>query len=512
MAMASENKSVERVGVIDLGSNTARLVIYHYEPGVHFKLIDQVRQRVRLAEGLNDGLQLQPEPIERAIETLNLFRSLCDASGVAEIIAVATSAVRDAQNQADFLRQVKRRARLDLRVLTGDEEAWYGYVGVSNTLDAAEGMLFDLGGGSIEITRVVRRKPAHAVSLPLGVVRMKERHMPALPAGRKQTTALRDEVMAQFAGQEWVSEEAPTGRLIGMGGTARALAKLDQEARKYPLERVHGYVVTAAAIDGLIDQMKGLDLRGLQAMPGMHEDRIDVILPGAIIVRELLRASGYDRFTVSGAGLREGMFFTRFLEGKSSTLIRDVRAFSIENTARQYGAWNPHSQHVRKLALQLFDQLSGVHGYGAWEREILGAASLLHDIGYAISFFDHDTHSQYLILNSDLSAYTHRELAILGLLARYHRKGDIDCEPNCDLLEPGDQQRMAAMAAMLRLAEYLERGRRQSVRELTCNVGAAEIVITARTRGDAAIELWEAGRNTDLMESALGRKVRIVKE
>jgi len=510
--MASKQTGVQHVGVIDLGSNTARLVVYAYETGVTYKLIDQVRQHVRLAEGLNEGMLLQPAPIERAIETLNLFRSLCEASDVSQVIAVATSAVRDARNQADFLRQVKRRTRLDLRVLTGDEEAYYGYLGVTNTLNVRAGMLFDLGGGSIEITRVAARKPAHSVSLPLGVVRMKERFMPNVPTGRKQAAALRETVAEQFALQGWVAADQGAGSLIGMGGTARALAKLDQEACKYPLERLHGYIVTTDSLDRLIEQMSGLDERRLMAMPGMHEDRVDVILPGAMVVRELMRAAGYDRFTVSGAGLREGMFFTQFLSGARSPLIRDVRAFSIENTARQYGSWNAHSQHVRKLALQMFDQLHPLHGYGAWEREMLGAAALLHDIGYAISFFDHDEHSQYLILNSDLSAYTHRELALLGLMARYHRKGGIDCEPNCALLEPDDLQRVTVMAAMLRLAEYLERGRRQSVRALTCNVGAAEIVIAARIRGDAAIELWEAGRNTNLLEAAFGRVVRIVKE
>lgn len=510
--MIAEQNSVDHIGVIDLGSNTARLVVYTYEPGATYKLIDQVRQQVRLAEGQDAEMRLQPAPTERAIETLNLFRSLCAASAVSQVIAIATSAVRDAQNQADFLRQVKRRTLLDLRVLTGAEEAYYGYLGVTNTLDIPAGMIFDLGGGSIEVTRITRRKPVHSVSLPLGVVRMKEHFMPGAPPTRKQTAALHDSVVEQFAAQEWVSASDSAGTLIGMGGTARALAKLDQEAGHYPLERLHGYVVSAKALDRLIAQMRTLDRRGLLSMPGMHEDRADVILPGAIIIRELMRATGYDSFTVSGAGVREGMFFTQFLANARSLLIQDVRAFSIENTARQYGAWNHHSRHVRLLALQLFDQLQDLHGYGAWEREILGAASILHDIGYAISFFDHDQHSQYLILNSDLSAFTHRELAMLGLLARYHRKGSIDCEPNCALLERGDMTRITIMAAMLRMAEYLERGRRQSVRALTCNIGSEEIVIAARTRGDAAIELWEAGRNTELLESAFGRTVRIAKE
>ena len=502
----------DKVGVIDLGSNTARLVIYAYEPRATYKLTDQVRERVRLAEGLNESARLQPAPIERAIETLNLFRSLCEASQVPHIIALATSAVRDATNQAEFLSQVKRRTRLDLRVLSGPEEAYYGYLGVINTLNMQDGLVFDLGGGSIEITQVQDRRQTRTASLPLGVVRVAERHIPSMPPTRKQISALVDDVTAQYAQLPWVTGAPGAGDLVGLGGTVRALAKLDQEARKYPLERLHGYVLTAEALDRLIKQMSEMSERLLLAMPGMNADRVDLILPGALVVRELMRAGGFDCFTVSGAGLREGMFFTEFLKGARSPLLPDARAFSIENTARHYGAWNKHARHVRDLSLQMFDQLQELHGYGAWERDMLSAAAWLHDIGYTVSFYDHDEHSEYLILNSDLPAYTHRELVLLGLLARFHRKGEVNCGRFCPLLERGDERRVAVMASMLRLAEYLERGRRQTVRRLTCFVGDKEILITAGTRGDAAIELWEANRNTALMEETLGRTVHIVKE
>ncbi|HEY3342558.1 MAG TPA: Ppx/GppA family phosphatase, partial [Anaerolineae bacterium] len=243
------------------------------------------------------------------------------------------------------------------------------------------------------------------------------------------------------------------------------------------MERLHGYTLTSAALDHLIRRMSRMSAAQLLAMPGMNADRIDVILPGALVVRALMRAGGYDQFTVSGAGLREGIFFTQFLNGARKPLIADVRAFSVENTARQYGALNRHAQHVRKLSLAMFDQLQMLHHYGAWERELLGAAALLHDTGYAVSFFDHDEHSQYLILNSDLPAFTHRELVMLGLLVRYHRKGDVEYDRYAALLESGDLKRIGSMASMLRLAEYLERGRRQTVRELTCHVSASEIVI-----------------------------------
>ncbi|MCL5999824.1 MAG: Ppx/GppA family phosphatase, partial [Chloroflexi bacterium] len=395
-------RGLRHVGVIDLGSNTARLVIYAYEPRMSYKLTDQVRQRVRLAEGFSEGNWLQPAPIERAIETLIMFRSLCQASQVSHIIAVATSAVRDADNQAAFLRQAKRRAKLDVRVLSGAEEAYYGYLGVINTIDVHDGLLYDLGGGSIQITRLARRKLAHSVSLPLGVVRMTERFMPDTPPSRRQILALGDHIAGELNRLPWLADvrgaaSQDLGTLIGMGGTARALAKLDQASQGYPLERLHGYQLSLSAVENLVTQMSQMSARELLAMPGMNADRVDVILPGVIIVRELMRFGEFEQFTVSGAGVREGLFFTEFLADVRVPIIDDVRAFSVENTARQYGAWNDHSHHVRKLTLQLFDQLAALHGFGVWEREILAAAAILHDVGYAVSFYDHDEHSQYLI-------------------------------------------------------------------------------------------------------------------
>jgi len=392
-----------------------------------------------------------------------------------------------------FPAPVKRRAKLDLRVLSGDEEAYYGYLGAINTLNERNGVLFDLGGGSIEITRIANRKLAHSTSLPLGVVRVAERFMRAAPPSHKQMNALSEHIASQLSGEDWIQEAGNAAGLVGMGGTARALAKLDQEASHYPLERLHGHILTRKAIDRLIEQMSPMDTGKLMQMPGMNIDRVDVILPGAIVVRELMRAGGFDQFTVSGAGVREGLFFTEFLSGKKSPILPDVRAFSIENTARQYGAWNLHAQHVRTLTLQLFDQLQPLHGYGAWEREMLGAAALLHDVGYAISFYDHDQHSQYLIMNSDLSAYTHRELAFLGLLARYHRKGAVDCQQLCTLLENDDLTRITVMAAMLRLSEFLERGRRQTVRQLTCNLARVRL---SSPRAHAATPRSSYGKRT----------------
>lgn len=508
-----------KIGVIDLGSNTSRLVIYACEPGVSYKLVDQVRERVRLAEGIGPDGALHEEPIRRALESLTLFRSLCKASQVDKVIALATSATRDASNQALFLQRAKAACGVELRVLSGEEEAYYGYLGMINAFQHDDCFMFDVGGGSAQVTQVVNRQVRHGFSLPLGAVRMSERFFTSTPPSRKQIEALYDYVSERLS-QHLARLKSPAP-LIGSGGTARALAKLDQETRGYPMDRIHGYELSVEALDSLIKRMSRMTLSELEKMPGMNEERTDVILGGALVIRAIARVGKFDSILISGTGVREGAFFEQFLKDdqphidlQAPPVFVNPRQFAVDNMAHQYQVWHEHSFHVRKLACDLFDALRPLHGFGAAERELLCAGALLHDIGYSVSYYNHDKHSQYLIESGDLPAFTHREIALIGLITRYHRKGEPDCTQYADIFVKDDVMRARVLAGMVRLAEYLERGRRQIVRGVTCQLERGEIVVRAdilpHLRAEASMELWEAQRHSTLLAQALGRHIRVV--
>lgn len=513
-----------KIGVIDLGSNTSRLVIYACEPGVSYKLVDQVRERVRLAEGIGPDGALHEEPMRRALESLTLFRSLCKASQVDKIIALATSATRDASNQAEFLRRAKEACGVELRVLSGEEEAYYGYLGMINAFQHRDCFMFDLGGGSVQVMQVINRQVRHGFSLPLGAVRMSERFFRSTPPPRKHVDALYEHVCEKL-GQHFSRLKSPTP-LIGSGGTARALAKIDQEMRGYRMDRLHGYELKIDALDDMIKRMSRMTLGELEKMPGMNEERTDVILGGALVIRALAQVGRFDSILISSTGVREGAFFEQFLRHGvapndatrlAPPIVANPRQFAIDNMAHQYQAWNEHSFHVRNLACQLFDGLKPLHGYGEVERELLCAGALLHDIGYSIAYYNHDKHSQYLIESGDLPAFTHREIALIGLMTRYHRKGEPDCSPYADIFEKGDVDRARVLAGIVRLAEYLERGRRQIVRGLTCHFSLLykdDVIvrtdISQSLRTEASMELWEAQRHSSLLAQALDRNVRVI--
>lgn len=498
----------ERIGVIDLGSNTTRLVVIGYTTHHSFKLLDEVRETVRLAEGVGADGQLRPAPMQRGVVAMKLFHSFCRSVGVDRIVSVATSAVREATNQAEFLGKVQREAGLKLRVLSTEEEAYYGYLGAANALNLSDAFLIDIGGGSTEVSAMRGRGYLRSFSQQAGVVRFTERYVRSDPISNKDFKVLEAAAAESFVGLDWLESTGGT-TLAGIGGTIRSLAEIDQKARRYPLELVHGYVLPRERLEGIIEQLRGMTLRQREELPGLNRDRADLILAGAVILVQLMRQGRFTELIVSGQGLREGIFYEQFLIGEKPLLFADMRGFSVQNLARIYHYEAIHAAKVRELALSLFDQLRSLHGYGEWERELLGYAAILHDIGVAVGYYDHHKHGAYLIVNSALQGFSHREMALLALIVRYHRKGDVSVDAYRDVLHTSDAERVASLAAMLRLAEYLERSKSQVIQGLHVELGDPIRVVT-RSIGDATVEIWDANRRAGLFRKAFGKEIEIV--
>lgn len=498
----------ERIGIIDLGSNTTRLIVMGYTPHHSFKLMDEVRETVRLAEGIGADGTLKPAPMRRAMEAMRMFHSFCRATGIERVVAAATSATRDAANQAAFIDYVQAEAGLRLRVLSGEEEAYYGYLGAANALALSNAFVLDIGGGSAQVTQVRGRGMQRTFSQPVGALRLAERFVHSDPISAKDFKALEQGIADMFVGLEWLGEtEGAT--LAGIGGTIRTLAEIDQKARRYPLDRVHGYTLPLERLEEIIERLRGMSVRQREQVPGLGRERADLILPGALVLRQTMRQGHFGEILVSGQGLREGLFYKHFLVGETPPLLADPRSFSVQNLARIYSYEAIHAVKVRELSLALFDQLVALHGYGPWERELLAHAALIHDIGVSVGYYDHHKHGAYLVLNAALLGFSHREVVLLALLVRYHRKGDVDVAAYRDILHPSDTERVARLAALLRLAEYLERSKSQVVQGLRVEIGDTVRVIT-QSSGDATVEIWDANRRSGLFKKSFGREIEII--
>ncbi len=508
-----------RLAVIDLGSNSFRLVVFLAGRG-WWKRTDEIYEPVRIGEGLAGSGELAPEPVARALATLDVFAHFAKASGLQResIDAVATSAIRDARNAEQFLSVARERSQLPIRVLSREAEAHYGYVAAVNSTTLERGCVLDLGGGSLQLVRVDERLERESSSWPIGTVRMSERFLPVNgPAKRRLLDALREHVAEQLAEAAWLPGDAGAGgaagerRLVGLGGTVRNLAAAAQRAAGLPSNGVQGMVLERGALDELVERLAALPAAERASVPGVKPARADLILAGAVVVQSVLEAGGFDGLETTEAGLREGVFFERLLEASDPPLLADVRRASVLNLAGQYHIDVAHTRHVATLALGMFDELArlGLHDGDARERELLWAASMLHDIGMSVDYDDHHKHSRYLILNAGLPGFSPVEVAIIAQAARYHRKGMPDPGPLRALFGEGDAERLNRCAVLLRLAEDLERSRDQLVRETRIALHGDEVELTLVADGESAVPRWAANRETELFARAFGRELAV---
>jgi exopolyphosphatase/guanosine-5'-triphosphate,3'-diphosphate pyrophosphatase len=502
-----------RVAIIDLGSNSARLMVADYQPGYAYRIADEISRRVRLSEGMAAGGALQEAPRARAIQTVRMFKAFCDAHHITRIVPVATAAVRDAANRAEFLKELYECTGVRFKVLSGEDEAYYGALGVVNGLGLEDGRVMDLGGGSAEVSLVRRGQFQRGETTPLGAVRLTEMFFDG--AGRPKAGDISR--LVQYAsdifeaiGWMGLSDDE---QFVGLGGTVRCLARMDRLARGYRLGLVNGYELRRNNLDRLIERLaeRTASERARQ-MPGLPADRADIILAGALVVREAMRCAGAHSLVVCGHGLREGLFFKEFLKPADPPVIKDLRAFSVYNLGRLYGYEPVHAAHAAKLALSLFDQLARRHGFGQQERDCLWAAAQLHDIGTVVDYYDHHRHTYYIILNAGLGGYSHWETELIGLLCLYHRKGTPTDEDLGAPTRDSDLERVCKLASLLRLSEYLDRSRTQVITRLNVlNAGGRRVVLRAqvRSKADARVEIWEAQRNAALFEAAFDCKLKI---
>jgi exopolyphosphatase / guanosine-5'-triphosphate,3'-diphosphate pyrophosphatase len=506
----------ERLAVIDLGSNSFRLVVFMAGEG-WWRRTDEIHEPVRIGEGMVATGSLGDEPMRRALATLDVFAHFCRAAGLGEeaVDAVATSAIRDADNAEGFLARARDCFGLPIRVLSREEEARYGYLAAVNSSTLDEGCVLDLGGGSMQLVRVRERQAVQSGSWRLGTVRMSERFLPPNgPAKRRQLEELREHVAGELAQAPWLTEATggeDGARLVGIGGTVRNLAAAAQRAAGLPSNGVQGMVIEREALAELIERLAALPAAERASVPGVKPARADLILAGALVVEGVLEAGGFAGLETTEAGLREGVFFERLLADHDPPLFENVRRSSVLNMAAQYHMDIEHTEHVATLALGMFDELAalGLHDGDPRERELLWAACMLHDIGMSIDYDDHHKHSRYLILNGALPGFTPVETAIIAQSARYHRKGMPAPGPMAALFGEGDAARLDRCATLLRLAEDLERSRDQLVRSTSIALHGDGVELRLLADGESAVPRWAAGRERELFAKAFHRDLSV---
>jgi exopolyphosphatase/guanosine-5'-triphosphate,3'-diphosphate pyrophosphatase len=507
-------KSPARTVVIDLGSNSFRLVAYDYVPERWWRRSDEIYDGVRIGAGLLAEGRLAEARMERALEVLEVYAHFCLASGIGseQIAAVATSAIRDAANGEEFVARVKQRTKLDVRILSAHEEAWYAYLAAINSTTLEHGAVLDLGGGSLQLVHVDSRRALATASWPLGTVRMTERFFTDKRSTAKQCAALAAHVHEELEQAPWIA--GLDGMIVGMGGTVRNLGSAAATAAERVGLGVHGYVLSRSALGELVEQLAQRSESERAQIPGIKPERAGVILAGAVVVATVMDHSGLERLQVTEAGLREGVFFSSYLARNDPPLFDDVRRASVLNLANQYQQELAHPEHVAHLAGELWRALESVGATPPVDLDVPGliwAAGMLHDIGMAIDYDDHHKHGRYLVLAAGLPGYSQREQALIAQAVRYHRKGSPELGALAALCEPGDDRVLAAIAAVLALAEHLDRGRDGTIEVagIHANNGTLELELNVARHGDLVLARWGAERQSELFRRVFGRPLTV---
>ncbi|HET6867616.1 MAG TPA: Ppx/GppA phosphatase family protein [Solirubrobacteraceae bacterium] len=514
-ATGGAGQDVRQVAVIDLGSNSWRLVVYMFSPGDWWKLTDEIFETVRISAGLAQTGRLSDAGMGRGIETLAVFARFCEAHGLGadDVHAVATSAIRDATNGAGFLKAARAASGLNIEVISDEEEARFGYVAAINSSTMTDGVVLETGGGSIQLIEVADRRAKSLRSFPLGAVRVTEELLPGPgPAKKKDLQRVRAHVREALSGYDGLA--AGGDRIVGMGGAVRNLAAAAQRIDDQPDIGVQGFVITREMLAELVQTLAALPADERGDVPGIKVGRGDIILASALVIETVVELGSFDGIEVTEGSLRDGVFLAReFLAGVDPPLFDDVRRAGVRNLATQYESDLPHVEHVALLSSQMFDSLAnaGLFEPKPGERELLWAAAMLHDVGMTISYDDHHKHSYYLIVSAGLPGFDPRERALIAQITRYHRKGAPKLGELAALADADDEELLERCSVILRLAEHLERGRDQSVREARLRANGHGVDLHLEAGGDLTLPRWSVERYGDgeAFQRVFGRRLLI---
>jgi exopolyphosphatase/guanosine-5'-triphosphate,3'-diphosphate pyrophosphatase len=513
------------LGAIDVGTNSIHLIVVELDPrfGTSRSVLKQ-REMVRLGAG--DGLQrghLQKKAVQRGAAAIAKFAQAARAAGAHEIRAVATSAVREAENREEFLATVKETSGVVVEVLSEAEEARLIHLGVSRGFPLYDRIacIIDVGGGSTEFIVGDGERPFFLHSLKLGSLRLYEEFLADAGAGAKAYQAMRERIREQIKPLAAQLAEYRFEMMIGTSGTIAGLAALD--AAKTSLnggnpsvrQRAQGYVLRRERLVALQKEMLRLSPAERRKMPGMNPRRSDIITAGAAIVIEAMEALGRDELTACERGLRDGVvvdYLERNVAIARAAADEQTRRFdSVRELAKRFDAGGVHENAVATLAVELFDRLHELqaHAFEPAERDALFAAAFLHDVGKAINEEDHHKHGSYIVRNAGLSGWRAEEIELIALLVRYHRKALPKlAHPEWVGASEALRKKVAGLAGILRVADGLDvrrLGAASGVQALRTNVG---VELRVRAQQDIAPELAAALAKSELFTRAFGLPLR----
>ncbi len=455
-----------RMAIIDLGTNSIRINIIDINKYGGYKIIDSAKERVELSEGLSESGLIHINAINRTLLALDFFKTLIHINQVTHVHALFTGA-RTAQNRDLFIEHINRETEIAFLTIDGKKEAYYTYLGVINSMDCNNGLIIDIDGGSTEIMWIENRKLHKSVSLSFGSIVLTEMFSDISNKKKRVQTAL-DYVDKEMEKIEWL-HEVKGYPIIGVGGTIRALGRMDKHMNNYPIRSIHNYHLTTGELDFLFDKVFVKPDGKEGEIEGVHEERAHIITMGLIPLYSLVHTMESKELRISGNGLRNGYFYELFFKSLNQpVVVADVLQHSCENLINCFGIRTTHASQVKKLSLMLFDQLSEDHDFSVEDRKALEIASLLHDIGMTIGYYDHHLHGMYLLMFKRIHGLRIKEHLKVAFLVGNHRGDGIKdiITDYKSMFSKREIQRILNVSLFLQIAEQLDRTLKSTIEKI----------------------------------------------
>ncbi|WP_152655376.1 exopolyphosphatase [Oceanobacillus sp. CFH 90083] len=500
----------QNYAIIDIGSNTIRLVIYEKTKGNRLKEIENVKASSRLRTFLEEDNTLNQAGIDRLIDTLKSFQEVLATYTLQDTICAATAAIRQAENKQEIETQIVEKTGLNIRILSEEEEAYYGYLAVIHSTSLTEGITVDIGGGSTEVTYFKGRELKESHSFPFGALTLKDFFARTVPT-TEELTKLRQYLKEQFATLPWLENKEV--KLIAIGGSARNLAQVHQNLKSYPLAGLHEYQMFQKDIMEVSHYLTSIKPDKLTKVDGLSKDRADIIIPAIEVFHCLYQTVQAESFVLSRKGLRDGVLYEHLAKESDSSLFPHVLEESIRELVNDYDLNREHIRHVQNLTEQLFDfcKDNGLIRLDRQDRKLLKMSSFLFNLGEYIDSESSSQHTFYLLANRTIDGLEHRERLKLALVASYKNKTVFKqfIQPYKSWFLKEERQKLLDLGALLKFTYCLDATKRQIVEKIDFHLKKKKAIIRIYTNANAMPEEYQAEKQKKHLEKAIGKELEL---
>ncbi|WP_233522609.1 Ppx/GppA phosphatase family protein [Peribacillus glennii] len=501
----------KKIAVIDIGSNTIRLVIYRIKAAGGIKQIENMKVSARLQNHLDDRQFLSPEGIHILLEALRVFREIISLHKAASVKVFATAAIRKAKNRQEIKQKVKREIGLTINVLSGQKEAYFGFLGIIQSTNLDEGITIDIGGGSTEITRFLHKKIVNSHSFPFGALSLKKEFIKGQLPEADELRELSSFLYRNFQEVEWLSNcRLP---IIGIGGNARNVGTIEQAMKNYPLGSVHLYEMGLKDILNVKEKLGSLPFQDLKGVEGLSRERADIILPALEVFLSLYRSASAPFFQLSQKGIRDGIIIDALNRKNHKQDQLDPVDQSLHELAADYDMNVGKKELIVTTAAKLFGlfRKEGIADVSDGDLQDLKRAGYVYNLGEFIDSESVSQHTFYLLLNRNIDGLPHRERIKIALLASYHSKASFkqNMKPFKEWFSEQDRQKMKFLGSLLKFSSAVNCTGRSIFRDIQLYMRNDEVHLELYCNGSWLVEQQEAEKHMKHLENALGKNISL---